>query len=153
MSICEDQNYTWEPNIGFDAKENESGDKIQIKTRRSTTGEEVDRAGRINRFFKTNEPKDPFKTGVLVILNRAFEITEHYRVSACWIKELESMEKSGSGLHVSTFQNFASIEAEENSCKNSTHKTADKKKMRKMRITAKTICRLEKLGLDSESLK
>ena len=33
LSICKDQNFTWEPNEGFDAIEKESRGKIQIKFR------------------------------------------------------------------------------------------------------------------------
>ena len=148
LSICKDQNFTWKPNEGFDAIEGESEDKIQIKTRRSTTGEEVDRAGRIGRFFKGNESQNFFDVGILVFLNKSFEITEHYHLKYCHIKVLEDCEKSDSGLHVSTFQNFASLESlkvEGNSCD---HKTYYKKRMR---ITQKTKCRLEKLRLDSKN--
>ena len=149
LSICKDQNFRWEPNKGFDAIEEKSRDRIQIKTRRSTTGEEVDRAGRIGRFFKANESECFFDVGILVILNKSFKITEHYHLKCCYIKMLEDCEESGSGLHVSTFQNFASLErlkVERNSCNHTTDYT------RRMRITPKTKCRLGQLGLDSKNL-
>ncbi|PKB68634.1 MAG: hypothetical protein BZY82_00175 [SAR202 cluster bacterium Io17-Chloro-G3] len=147
LSICKDQNFTWEPNKGFDAREKEPGARIQIKTRRSTTEEEVNRAGRIGRFTKANESQNLFDVGVLVILNKDFEITAHYHLRSCHIKVLESFEEPDSGLHVSTFQNFASLESlkvEGNSCN---HKTDYKKTMRK---TQKALCRLKKLELNSE---
>jgi hypothetical protein len=111
--------YTWEPDQGYDAKDKQSGKKIQIKTRRLQTSKNL-KGGRLGRFGSartTTDEKDcyDFELGNLVVLDYNFNIAEIWTLDMEEIKCLEGRAKerkknSGkdqklSGLNLSTFIN------------------------------------------------
>ena len=122
LAICGLPGYTWKPDEGYDAIDKEDK-KIQIKARRLQTSESL-KQGRIGRFGSAkqikdergncNEDKYEFEIGILVLLDKEFEIAEiwdlHWdEIQARESKEKESYRKSGKetetlpGLHLGAF--------------------------------------------------
>ncbi len=104
LSACKLLNLVWQPSTGFDAI-GPSGEKFQIKSRKSWTTEEVNPIGRMGRFGKKGEYS--FDKGILVELNDAFDVSRIWQCDREQIELVESKEAKGRGLHVYTFQRTA----------------------------------------------
>lgn len=102
LAACKCLGLKWEPSNGYDAL---NGKKtIQIKSRRPLKGDKVNIAGRMGRFGKKD--KYDFDFGILVLLDKNYEVDEIYRRSKKDIKDLEERkEPTERGLHLSTFIN------------------------------------------------
>jgi hypothetical protein len=100
LSACKRLRLKWEPSKGYDARKGNK--KYQIKSRRSSKGEKVDPAGRLGRFSK--KEKYNFDYGVLVLLDKKFEMYDCIKYAKKTIKRLEKKkDQQGKGLHVGDF--------------------------------------------------
>tara|TARA_B100000686_G_C16393869_1_gene763829 strand:+ start:132 stop:590 length:459 start_codon:yes stop_codon:yes gene_type:complete len=113
LSVCQRFDYTWTPNVGFDAtfydKEDGREKTIQIKTRKNWT-ERLDRVNPSGTIGKFGRKKGYcFDLGILVELDDNFEIRDVWRRTKEEIKELEANRKPlGYPLQ---FRTFAKCEA------------------------------------------
>lgn len=106
LSACELLGLNWQPSQGFDATR-PGGGRVQIKSRKSWTTETVNPAGRLGRFVKKGEYD--FDQGIFVELDDRYEVVKIWELNAGQIRELESKEPKGRGLHVYAFRQAATI--------------------------------------------
>jgi hypothetical protein len=99
LSACQILDLKWQPDDGFDAVDLH-GHKFQVKTRKSWSTPKVTPRGRIGRFGR--KAGYLFDEGVLVELNRDFDVDAILQLNSNTIEDLERNE-GGTGLHVSTF--------------------------------------------------
>ena len=99
LAACEIVDLMWEPSDGYDASSREG--RVQIKTRKSWSTPQVNRAGRMGRFGR--EKGYLFDTAIYVELDDNFNVSGIWRMPVDEIKLLEKKEKGNRGLHVGTF--------------------------------------------------
>ena len=120
LAVCKYfDDYTWNPDQGYDANDKQSKERIQIKTRRLQTSTNL-KGGRLGRFGSartTDDEKDcyEFDLGHLVVLDYNFIIAEIWTLDMKEIQHMEAEEKerkkqSGKdkklpGLNLRTFIN------------------------------------------------
>jgi len=119
LAVCKYfDDYTWNPDQGYDAKDKQSKERIQIKTRRLQTSTNF-KGGRLSRFgsARTTDEKDcyDFDLGNLVVLDYNFNIAEIWTLDMKEIQDMEAKakerkkqpgkDKKLSGLNLSTFIN------------------------------------------------
>ena len=100
LTVCELQDYEWKPSEGYDAIKD--GKKIQIKARRLQSSRNL-KGGTLGRFGsakkikddqgKDNEDKYDFDRGILVVLDKEFEIAAIWERDKCEIQCLENEDK------------------------------------------------------------
>lgn len=106
LSACTVLNLIWQPREGYDALTT-SDERIQIKTRKSWSTQQVNPRGRLGRFGKKGRYE--FDEGIFVELDNNFEVSHIYLLPRQKIQELETKESTGRGLHISTFTSQAII--------------------------------------------
>ncbi|MCH8308885.1 MAG: hypothetical protein IIB17_00135 [Chloroflexi bacterium] len=104
--VCKLQDMTWKPTTGFDAV-NQNKHKVQIKTRKSWSTSGVNPSGRVGRFGRKN--KYLFDIGIYVELDSDFNPYKIWSLTPTSLEKLESKEKNGRGLHISTVRNSGTV--------------------------------------------
>ena len=100
LAACQRFGYRWTPSDGYDATD-EDCNRIQIKTRKVWSSPNF-KSGRIGKFGRKN--KYEFEIGILVLLDKEFEIAEVWQLDKDEIRNRESREDGRLlALHVSTF--------------------------------------------------
>tara|TARA_B100000686_G_scaffold250227_1_gene260356 strand:+ start:656 stop:1225 length:570 start_codon:yes stop_codon:yes gene_type:complete len=137
LAVCELEDYNWDPQEGYDAKD-KKGKKIQIKARRLQTSNDL-KGGRMGRFGSAKKKADcdkyNFDRGILVVLKNSGE--KNFEIAAIWERDvkdiiaLEEEAKNGQksekllGLHV---RKFIEDKCHSHAIKNESHPHAIKNK-------------------------
>jgi hypothetical protein len=103
LAACRCLDLEWGPGDGYDAV-SRAGRRVQVKTRKSWSTQEVNPLGTLGRFGR--KAGYNFDDGVLVELDSAFEAIQIWQVSKEQIETLEQ-KRLGKGLHVGTFKRHA----------------------------------------------
>ena len=103
LSACKLLGLTWQPSQGYDALGSRE-ERIQIKTRKSWSTEEVNPRGSVGRFGRKG--KYDFDRGIYVELNKNFEVKQIWQLPKKEIMALEAKKTKGKGLHVYECRNL-----------------------------------------------
>jgi len=101
LSACKNLDLTWEPSDGYDAV-TKSDERVQIKSRKSWTTDNVNPSGRLGKFGRKAGYR--FDTGLYVELDKCFEVSGIWEMGVEAIRRLEKKESGGKALHVGTFR-------------------------------------------------
>ncbi len=101
LSACQHLDLTWKPSDSYDAV-TESGELIQIKSRKSWTTASVNPSGRLGKFGRKTGYK--FDRGVYIELEQHFEMSGIWEMDVSEIEDLENELPGGKALHVGTFR-------------------------------------------------
>lgn len=104
LAACENLDLTWKPSDGYDAITN-SGERVQIKSRKSWTTVNVNPSGRLGKFGRKAGYK--FDKGLYMELDKYFEISGVWEMNVGTIRRLEKKELGGRALHVGSFRSKA----------------------------------------------
>ena len=105
LITCQMMDLTWEPSNGYDATRGER--RVQIKTRKSWSTPNVNRAGRLGLFRRRKGYC--FDVGLYIELNHEFDVVGIWEMDSTKIKALEDAESSDRALHVGTYVREAKL--------------------------------------------